>query len=158
MQRMVKRGWSCPCVRHEGVGGSRSIAPLILNLGNSCKWTVELKLWPLYLRGLETPLFIQQGAGWASDPIWAFEKIEKFLGLTNNWKWFVCCPFISPLTLTNYSSYLNALWYALLAVYYWVNEIRKTGMGGECSTYELEEWCTEGFGGGTWGRETSWKT
>ena len=144
-------------MRHEGVGGSRLIAPPILNLGNSCKWTVEVKPRPLYFRGLETPAVHWTG-GWmglTSDlGIW---ENRKLLGLIGNWKWFVCCSSRSPVTLINYSSYLNALWFALLATYYWVNQIRKTDMGGACSTHGLEKRYTEGFGGETWGRETSWK-
>ena len=31
-------------------------------------------------------------------------------------------------------------------------------MGGACSTYGGEERCTQGFGGETGGKETTWKT
>jgi len=142
---------------HEGVGGSRRIAPLIPNLGNNWKWTVELKRLPLYLRVIETPAIHWVG-GWMdlrSDlAIW---ENRKFLGLIDNWKWFVCCPSRSPVTVINYSSYLSALWFAFLAKYYWVTQIRKNEMGVACSTHGLEERYTEEFGGETWGREAAWK-
>ena len=31
-------------------------------------------------------------------------------------------------------------------------------MGGECGTYGGEDRCIQGFGGDTWGKETTWKT
>jgi hypothetical protein len=31
-------------------------------------------------------------------------------------------------------------------------------MGGECGTYGGEDRCIQGFGGDTWGKETTWET
>ena len=36
--------------------------------------------------------------------------------------------------------------------------IEKTGMGRACRTYGGEEKCTQGFGGESWVKETTWKT
>jgi hypothetical protein len=30
-------------------------------------------------------------------------------------------------------------------------------MGGACSAERAEDWCIEGFGGKTWGKETTWE-
>ena len=36
-------------------------------------------------------------------------------------------------------------------------QVEKNEMGGECSTYGGEERFIQGFGGETWGKETTWK-
>ena len=38
------------------------------------------------------------------------------------------------------------------------DQIKKNGMGGECSTYFGEERCMQCFDGETWGKESTWKT
>ena len=47
---------------------------------------------------------------------------------------------------------------ALLTNYYSGDQIKNCEMGGTCGTYGLEEKCIQGFGGETWGKETTWKT
>jgi hypothetical protein len=37
-------------------------------------------------------------------------------------------------------------------------QIEKYKIGEACSTYGIEERCTQGFGGESWGKETTWKT
>ena len=38
-----------------------------------------------------------------------------------------------------------------------VDKIEKNELGGACSAYGGEERCIQGFGGETWGKETTWK-
>ena len=38
------------------------------------------------------------------------------------------------------------------------DQTKKNEMGGACSTYGGEERCIQGFGGETWGKETTWMT
>jgi hypothetical protein len=35
---------------------------------------------------------------------------------------------------------------------------QETEMGRTCGTYGGEESCIQGFGGETWGKQTTWKT
>jgi hypothetical protein len=52
----------------------------------------------------------------------------------------------------------GALWSALLTKQYSGGQIEKNEMDMTCSTYGGEEKYIEGFGGETWGKETTWKT
>jgi len=55
MGRMLSSGLWLPAVspftRHEVVGGSRGMAPFILNIGARWTWVVDFIPWPLYSRG-----------------------------------------------------------------------------------------------------------
>jgi len=42
--------------------------------------------------------------------------------------------------------------------YYLSDQIEKNAMGGTCRTYGGEERWIQGFGGETWGKETTWET
>jgi hypothetical protein len=46
----------------------------------------------------------------------------------------------------------------MLTKYYSGDQLTKTEMETECSTYGLEERCIQGFSGETWGKETTRKT
>jgi hypothetical protein len=35
--------------------------------------------------------------------------------------------------------------------------MKRNEMGGACGMYEGQDWCMEGFGAETWGKETIWK-
>jgi hypothetical protein len=52
----------------------------------------------------------------------------------------------------------GAYWTVLLTHYSWGDKIEKNEMDGECSAYGGEERCMQGFGGETWGKETTWET
>ena len=61
-------------------GGSRSIVPLILNLGMRCRWVASFTPRPLYSR--REPLVpIVREIGWAQDPIWTVRRRHKCLYL-----------------------------------------------------------------------------
>jgi len=51
-----------------------------------------------------------------------------------------------------------AEWSLLLTQYGLDDQIQKNEMGGACSMYGGEQRCIECFGGGTWGKETTWNT
>jgi len=52
----------------------------------------------------------------------------------------------------------GAKWYVLLTQYCSGDHIEKNEMGGACSAYGGEDRRIRGFGGDTWGKETTWKT
>jgi len=46
----------------------------------------------------------------------------------------------------------------LLTQYCSRDKIKMNEMGGECSAYGRDETWIQGFGGETWGNETTWET
>ena len=58
--------------------GSRSIAPLILNLSIVRRLEVNLRSRPSFLRKI-TPLTIKQKAAWTPYPVWKVWRKEKFM-------------------------------------------------------------------------------
>ena len=52
---------------------------------------------------------------------------------------------------------MRCLMILLLIQYSSGDKIEKNEMGGECRAYGGEEWRTQGFGGETWGKETTWE-
>ena len=53
---------------------------------------------------------------------------------------------------------MRSLMIILLTQYRSGDQIEMNEMGGACSMYGEEERHIQGFGGETWGKETTWKT
>jgi len=68
----------CPCARHEGIEGSRCIAPLILTStldgGEQSAWRSGR-----FNRDRKPSVPIQLLAVWAPEPVWTFLSSEQFL-------------------------------------------------------------------------------
>jgi hypothetical protein len=56
--------------------GSRGMAPLILNLGTTCRSVIKLMPRPLYPLG-KKPVPSVQKAGWTPEPVWTFLQKRK---------------------------------------------------------------------------------
>ena len=46
----------------------------------------------------------------------------------------------------------------ILTQFFSGDQIEKNELGGACSAYGGEERCIQGFGGETWGKESTWET
>ena len=65
--------YSCHYTRHESMYGSRSTAPLMLNLGTRWKWEVNITPRSLYPWEI-TQVPTKQENVWASESIWMFGR------------------------------------------------------------------------------------
>jgi hypothetical protein len=63
---------SCPVLNMKAYRGRRSIAPLIHNLGARLRLVVIIKIPMIKDSWEKTPIRIEYGAVWSSEPVWTF--------------------------------------------------------------------------------------
>ena len=61
----------------NGYEGSEGVAPII-NLGSRWRYVNNLTLWPFY-RPERVPVFVEEEAGWAPEPVWTVLENRKSL-------------------------------------------------------------------------------